>query len=252
MREVKQRQRSTGDDRRGDPAKPSIAIIGSGRLGTALGIALRKAGYRINFVVARRAASARRAAREIGEATSAFSSKQLTSSLAHGLAETDVILIATPDDVIAEVARELASGVSAMQTRRNQQPQRIRVAMHTSGALSAEVLAPLKRKGLATASFHPLVSISDSVTGSKWLSRAFFSLEGDAAAIRIAKRLVRDLRGQSFTIKAANKPLYHAAALMASPNLTALFDLAMEMMKRCGLPPKQARRVLLQIGRAHV
>jgi len=158
-----------------------------------------------------------------------------------------VILIATPDDVIAEVARELASRLPPRPGSRNQERRTIQVAMHTSGALSAEMLAPLKRRGLSTASFHPLVSISDPVKGAEWLARAFFGLEGDAAAIHIAKRIVRDLGGQSFTIKASNKPLYHAAALMASPNLTALFDIAMEMMNRCGLPLAQARKVLLPL-----
>ncbi len=72
--------------------------------------------------------------------------------------------------------------------------------MHTSGALSSEVLRPLQNEGFAVGSLHPLVAISDAQSGAEWLTRSFFSLEGDAAAIRFGRRIVRDLGGQSFTI----------------------------------------------------
>ena len=75
----------------------------------------------------------------------------------------------------------------------------------------------------------------------------FFSVEGDTAARRVGERIVRDLGGQAFTIAAASKPLYHAAALMASPNLTALVDIALEMLSRCGLSANRSRRVLLPL-----
>ena len=119
--------------------------------------------------------------------------------------------------------------------------------MHTSGALSSEVLRPLQNEGFAVGSLHPLVAISDAQSGAEWLTRSFFSLEGDAAAIRFGRRIVRDLGGQSFTIDSDAKPLYHAAALMASPNMTALFDIAVEMLARCGLKQKRARQILLPL-----
>ena len=63
----------------------------------------------------------------------------------------------------------------------------------------------------------------------------------------VGRRLVRQLRGQSFQIRPEMKALYHAAALMASPNLTALFDVALEMLTRCGMSPIRARHVLLPL-----
>ena len=122
--------------------------------------------------------------------------------------------------------------------------------MHTSGALSSAVLRPLKDAGFVIGSLHPLVSISDAETGAGWLARAFFSLEGDPGAIRLGKKMVRDLGGQSFTIDSKIKPLYHAAALMASPNMTALFDVAMEMLTRCGISRTRARLILLPLVRS--
>jgi len=58
---------------------------------------------------------------------------------------------------------------------------------------------------------------------------------------------VRDLEGQSFTIRSEDKPLYHAAAVMTSGNVTAVFDVALEMLVECGLSRKTARRVLLPL-----
>lgn len=119
--------------------------------------------------------------------------------------------------------------------------------MHTSGALGANVLNPLKREGFAVGSIHPLISISNPETGANWLARAYYSLEGDSTAVMAGRRLVRELGGKSFQIKPEMKALYHAAALMASPNLTALFDIALEMLSRCGISTTRARQVLLPL-----
>jgi len=58
---------------------------------------------------------------------------------------------------------------------------------------------------------------------------------------------VGDLGGQTFSVDARTKALYHAAALMASPNLAALVDIALEMLGRCGLAPNRARKILLPL-----
>jgi predicted short-subunit dehydrogenase-like oxidoreductase (DUF2520 family) len=210
-------------------------------MGTALGIALRRAGYRIGPVVTKQSKNARRAVKLIGAGTP-YSWKQFVAATP-ALIETGIVIIATPDDVTKDTAQELAAHLPSPSSAR----RHLRPAFHTSGALSSEVLNPLRRRGLTVASLHPLLSISASRAGADKLHEAFFSLEGDASARRVGQRLVRDLGGRSFTIRAADKALYHAAALMASPNMTALFDIALEMMVRCGLSPGRAREVLLPL-----
>ncbi|HKG96289.1 MAG TPA: DUF2520 domain-containing protein, partial [Pyrinomonadaceae bacterium] len=76
---------------------------------------------------------------------------------------------------------------------------------------------------------------------------AFWSVEGDRAALRVAKSIVQDLGGKSFSIRSEDKPLYHAAAVMTSGNVVALFDVALEMLGHCGLTPKTARSILLPL-----
>ena len=214
--------------------KPEVSIIGTGRLGTALAIALASEGYPIGSLVARRRESARRAAAILDVPSRVSALKELADRPAAGL-----LLISTPDDQIPRVAEALA--------RLDWEPDGTPAALHTSGALSAEQLAPLGEKGWSIGSVHPLVSVSESKAGARLLRGAFWCVEGDKRAVRLARALVRDLGGKSFSIESKNKPLYHAAALMTSGNVTALFDVASQMMVRCGLTDNQARQVLLPL-----
>lgn len=211
--------------------KPEVSIIGSGRLGTALAVALASRGYPIQSVVARRAQSARRAAHFLDGEVQALAAKQLRL-----LRPADVFLITVPDDQIPAAVAELSALKLAA--------HRKTIALHTSGALSAEVLAPLHDRGWHTGSVHPLISISDSREG---LHGGFWNIEGDKTSLRFARTMVRDLGGKSFSVNAVDKPLYHAAAVMASGNVVAVFDVALEMLVQCGLSRQTARRVLLPL-----
>ena len=217
--------------------RPSVSIVGPGRLGQALAIALRLSGYPILAFVARRPAEARKAVRTFnrsGEPALTLGLDQLAQLPATGL-----VLITTPDDAIAETAQRLAATETGKAGRRT--------VLHTSGALASDVLSPLAKCGFHTGSLHPLVSVSEPGRGAKALRGAFYCLEGDKAALRTARSIVKDLEGKSFSIRSENKTLYHAAAVMASPHLVALFDLAAEMLAACGISKKSARQVLLPL-----
>ena len=214
--------------------KPSVSIVGAGRMGGALAVKLASQGYSVEALVARRLSHARRVAGLLGHRAVTLSELQLPT-----LPPSDLIIIATPDDAIASVALMLASAQAA--------PRGGCVVLHTSGALSSQVLSPLADAGFGTGSLHPLVSISDAVSGADSLGGAFFCLEGDRAALRVGRRLVSDLGGHAFSIESKSKALYHAAAVTASGNMTALFDIASEMLAACGLSRRRAREVLLPL-----
>ena len=229
--------------------KPSVSIIGTGRLGTALAVALSAEGYVLRSLVSRRLENARKAATLVRNSkilarNSATLSDGDSAALAAkhigSLPQADLFLISVPDDQIAGVARELSK------LRLDPKP----IALHTSGALSSEVLSPLAACDWSVGSVHPLISVPDA---NAPIDGAFWSVEGDRRAVRLAKTLVRDLGGTSFSIRTAEKPLYHAAAVMTSGNVTALFDVALEMLVACGLTRKTARRVLqpLLLSTAH-
>lgn len=211
--------------------KPEVSIIGAGRLGKTLAVALADKGYPIQSLVARRYSSARKAASLLDADVQALAVNQL-----HSLRPADVILITTPDDQIAAVTAQLAG----LEVTRG-------TALHTSGALSAEALAPLRDQGWHTGSIHPLISVSEGPGDTSALAGAFWSVEGDKTALRAGRAIVRDLGGSSFSIRSEDKPLYHAAAVMSAGNLVALFDVAIEMLVECGLTRRTARSVLLPL-----
>jgi predicted short-subunit dehydrogenase-like oxidoreductase (DUF2520 family) len=214
--------------------KPSVSIVGAGRLGRALALALGASGYPILAFVAHRASHARKAAELFNKSENPV--RSLGANQIDQLPPSDLILITTPDDAIEEVARQLA----ACEIGRVGQ----RTVLHTSGALSSKVLSPLAKAGFHTGSVHPLVSVSEPRAGAKALRGAFYCLEGDREAMRMARLVVSDLGGNSFSIRPESKALYHAAAVMASGQVVALFDFAAEMLAACGVSRKNAQRIL--------
>src|SRR5205823_2042674 len=112
--------------------RPSITLIGAGNLAQALGPALKAAGYRIDFVAARQTASSRRRAAMLARMLGAR-----TQPLNDAGPDSDILWICHTDDALAETARRLA-----------RKPRwQGKIVFHSSGALSSDVLSPLKRKG---------------------------------------------------------------------------------------------------------
>ena len=225
MGKTKKTKRNTGK-------KPTVSLIGLGRLGTALAIALDSAGYEIVSLVGR----SRRKLQKASQLLDVSWRRLVTKELDEGPVG-DLIIVSVPDDQIPTVAEHLV-GMKA-----NGHP----TVLHTSGALSSKVFASLAAKGWHTGSIHPLASVSDPVSGVEALKRAYWCVEGDATAVRVARRLVRDLGAYSFSLKSEDKPLYHAAAVMSSGNMTALFDVALEMLERCGVSRRTSQKMLLPL-----
>lgn len=212
--------------------RPTVSIIGPGRVGRAFAKALSGTGYKVDSLVFHESKSARAGCRSFPK------------SLLLGLGEldrlpaSDVLLITTPDDAIAETAKKLATAMKPGAKGR-------RVALHTSGALSSNILAPLNNVGFVTGSIHPLVAIDKN--GADALRGAYYCVEGSRRAVAIAKRMAADLGGESFVVDTNLKTLYHAAAVIASPHLVALFDLALELMMQSGVKKTQAHNILLRL-----
>lgn len=218
--------------------KFSISIVGAGRLGGALAIALNRKNYIITSVVARRFETAARTAHQLSPPPEILTPENLAA-----LSSSDIVFITTPDPEIEPTAARLAAN-------RNFNSETI--FLHTSGSLSSAVLRRLKDKGASIGSLHPLVSVSDSGAGAERFAGAFFCVEGDAKAVAAAKQIVADLGGESFEINPEFKILYHAAALMTAGHLVALFDVAAETLSRCGIEESEARRILLPLSRSAV
>jgi len=154
------------------------------------------------------------------------------------LREMDVLLLAIPDDGIAETAAALAAQgrVGAGQ-----------VVLHLSGALSKEALVALAASGAALGSLHPLQTLSDPATAPERLKGAVATVEGDPRAVEAASGLARDIGMVPVPIPSDQKPLYHAAAVFASNFLVALAGVAQRLFVSAGLPEAVARTALTSL-----
>jgi predicted short-subunit dehydrogenase-like oxidoreductase (DUF2520 family) len=203
--------------------RPSIAIVGPGNLGSTLAVSLGRAGYRVNSIVAKRASKsvdrARKLARDVG-ASLLFDPVDVRA---------DIVWFCVPDSHIASAASWFAKTLR----------QKEKVALHSSGALTSDELNILRRNGVSVASVHPLMTF---VPGSRSpLAGVAFAIEGDTKAVRIAKRIVRDLAGHPYAIRKQDKAAYHAWGAFTSPLVTALLATSEEVAKLAGVPRKEAR-----------
>jgi len=210
----------------------TLAIVGAGRVGRALGRRLRELDWKIGVVVNRSEASARRAVRFIGAG-------KPHGGLTRQVLVSRVILIATPDDAIAGIARELA--------RMGGEELRGKVVVHTSGAQDSRALAPVKARGAAVGSMHPLQTFSG--VGVPVLEGKVFAVEGDVIGVRVARQIARALGGSPVRIAAERKVLYHAAAALAAGHVLVLVETAAQLLVALGMKRSEAVRALLPLTR---
>ncbi len=205
------------------------ALIGAGRLAGALATLLPEAGYRIVAVAARTRASARRLVRRA-------SLDARVSDPLGAAGRARVVLLAVPDDVIADLAHALADGLGG--------EARSRTFLHHAGRLGPEVLEPLERLGARVGVLHPLQTLGDPAAAARVLPGSAARVEGRGEGLRTTRRLARDLGLKPLRLGRApsrrDRELYHAAASVAANDLLGLLDLAVDAMVRAGLDRRQS------------
>ena len=211
--------------------RPRVAIVGAGNLGAALALSLHAAHYEIGVVLARSRGASLAKTRRLAARVGAQASPNLSTS------SDELVWFCVPDSEIARVA-----GLAAKQVE-----WKGRVAFHSSGVLTSDELVTLRNAGAAVASVHPLMTF---VGGSHPSFKAVsFAIEGDAAAVRVARRVVRDLGGMPRSIRKADKAAYHAWGTFVSPLLTALLATAERVASLAGVKKSGAARRMLPILR---
>ena len=206
-------------------SQPRVTIIGAGRMGQGLGLALKRRGYKIALV-----------ARTPRDVTPPLVLHQ--GSRTEATAGAELILIATPDDAITAVAAELAATGSVT---------RDQVVLHLSGLLDRTALLPLEESGAGCGSFHPLQSVAEAATAAERLKGAYVGIEGDDRALTAAERLANTLRMIPVRIPAAAKPAYHAGAAFVANYTVALVGVAERLARAAGVPADIAARIYLPL-----
>lgn len=209
----------------------SFSIVGTGRVGTAIGRALAAKGWTPRALCDRDLKTARESRRLIGGGVA-------TDEIRRAGRGGDVVFISVPDGAVATVAAELA-GAGEIWTGR--------VVFHTSGILPARVLEPLRKKGAAVASAHPAQTFPGKDVRIGHFKGVFWGLEGDEDALRTALRMVRSLRGRALLLAEEDKPLYHAACSLASNAFVALERTAAGLLAGTGISETWAAAVLFPL-----
>jgi predicted short-subunit dehydrogenase-like oxidoreductase (DUF2520 family) len=214
------------------PRTPQVAIVGAGSLANSLAPALRESGYTITEIISRNSPRSRQRARKLAAKIGARPVTTQSATL-----EAALLWFCVPD-------REISSASASLSVRAR---GKVRFAFHSSGALTSRELDPLRKTGIAVASVHPLMTFvpgsHPSVVGAP------FAVEGDTAATRLARRIVRDLGGESFTLPTARKAAYHAWATLTSPLFLAFLVTLEEVARSAGLTREDSRRKSLPIIR---
>lgn len=218
------------------PEKPSVAIIGAGNVGQAVGRGLLAAGYPVLAVSCRTPQSAQKAAAFVGAKKAAETPEQAAAG-------ADAVLIATPDGAIGAVCGRIASAGSF---------RRGAVVLHFSGALGSDALAPAAREGAHVGAMHPMQSFPSPEEGLARLPGTVFTFEGDEEAETTARRMATDLGGETLRIEASAKALYHAACCALSNYVAAAADLGFELMEHAGVPRHVSLRAAMPLIKGSV
>ncbi len=213
--------------------KPSISIIGAGKVGTALAYLLARKGYPVAVVASSRLESAKAAVSIVGQGIPSMEASR-------AVRQAQVVFITTPDKAIAPAAQEIAMGQSGKSLAG-------KFIFHCSGALPSSVLKPLKSAGACIGSLHPIQTFADVNQAINFLPGSYFGFEGDQQAEPVAQHMAEDLDGKLLKIRAEDKALYHAAAVFACNYLATLAHIGVELLQMAGISKEDALPALLPL-----
>ena len=204
---------------------PVVGIIGPGRAGVGLALALVQAGYTVRLHGRRKKAVPKPLELTVGAADEPPA----------WVAQAGVLILAVRDDAISPLAEALAR---AEAVRADQ------VVLHLSGVLGQEALAPLVPSRAALGSLHPLQTISDPATAPARLEGTWAAVEGMPRAVQAAEGIAQELGMRPFRLSGKQKAIYHAGAVFASNYFVVVEAIAQRLLRHAGLSDTDAWQAL--------
>ncbi|RZL24426.1 MAG: DUF2520 domain-containing protein [Rhodococcus sp. (in: high G+C Gram-positive bacteria)] len=197
------------------PARLTVGIVSAGRVGTAVGAALERAGHIVGACSAVSAASVARAAKRLPD------SEILPA--ADVAARSELLILAVPDDQLADLVKGLAATHAVKPGT---------LVAHTSGANGISILAPLTELGALPLAIHPAMTFTGHDEDTARLSSACFGITAaDDIGYAIAQSLVLEIGGEPVRVREENRALYHAALAHGSNHLVTLVVDAVEALR---------------------
>ncbi|MGG7102163.1 Rossmann-like and DUF2520 domain-containing protein [Rhodococcus sp. 24CO] len=197
------------------PARLTVGIVSAGRVGTAVGAALERAGHIVGACSAVSAASVARANKRLPD------SEILPA--ADVAARSELLILAVPDDQLADLVKGLAATHAVKPGT---------LVAHTSGANGISILAPLTELGALPLAIHPAMTFTGHDEDTARLSSACFGITAaDDIGYAIAQSLVLEIGGEPVRVREENRALYHAALAHGSNHLVTLVVDAVEALR---------------------
>ncbi|MCS3787659.1 putative short-subunit dehydrogenase-like oxidoreductase (DUF2520 family) [Tsukamurella ocularis] len=188
------------------PARLSVGVISAGRVGTALGAALERAGHIVTAASAPSGRSRTRAAQRLPEAR--------VDAPAVIAEKAELLILAVPDTELPALVDDLAARINPSA-----------IVLHTSGALGVGVLAPLARLGCTTIAFHPAMTFVDDPDDTARLAMCCIGITAaDEIGHAVGQAIALEIGAEPVRVPESARPLYHAALAHGANHLVALVD----------------------------
>ena len=203
----------------------NVGFIGAGKVACSMGRYLADRGIRVTGYYDTSELSADEAA--------TFTSSEAFTDESAVIAASDVIFIATPDDVIASVWKKIRTmDISG------------KVIGIFSGSLSSHLFSGIETTGATGLSIHPMFAFSDRFSDYRELHNARFTMEGDSSAVAALRKCFEEWGHTVSVIDSDKKLRYHAAASAASNLMVGLYDMSRAMLMDCGFSEEEAGEFL--------
>jgi len=206
-----------------------LGFIGVGTVGTALSTRLSDKGYQIVAVSSRSHTSAENLSQTIKGCQEASNNQDVANT-------AELIFITTPDGAIDPVVSEI-----------NWRPKQS--VVHCSGADSTDILEPARKQGAQVGAFHPLQTFAGVEQAIENIPGSTFAIEAEEPLLTILKEMAAALEGNYIELKASDKVLYHAAAVIACNYMVTLVKLATDLWQTFNIPTQQATKALMPLLR---
>ncbi len=211
--------------------KPFCQLIGAGRAGRVISIAMTQAGYQFIWVGSNRIEDSKRLAEQIGIRRYGIRFEGFNQ-------KAGFLILAVPDDEIKNAASDaVRAGVIGDGS----------IVVHLSGALGSDVLEDARTDGAKVMAFHPAQTFTLESDPYTVFKNICFDMEGDDEACVLGECAARDLGARSIRLDPDARVLSHLAMTVASNHTVSLIRMAEEIMEFAGISPDAAKKMLIPL-----
>ncbi len=213
------------------------ALIGAGRAGGALAIALHNAGYRFDTIVSKDPTDAERLATKVD-------ARQYGVNIALLPPVNGLIFVTVPDSEISPVADAIAAAGKIVPDAT--------IAVHLSGALGSDIMKSMREKHASTLAFHPAQTFAAGIEDRSVFEDIYFDLEGDERACQAGHSLAQDLHAHALEMSPEQRVLLHAAMTVTSNYSAVLLEIAESLAAGADCDIETAKALLRPLAKKSI